>query len=355
MMNPKPLTLPTLLQQLTKHGHRVERQHLGRLSANSESDIPWYLQLLSGIGVSVAFVLFLLLLGFLDFFELPVAGQVSMGVVFMVMAIGMYRYWVLPPRCEGTWGAALSTQVSFLFMLTGKFVVFYYVADYVSVSSAWQLVLLAGILTAVTFPWYRLALEHIVSLAVVIYFMQLAVPEMLLLVVWGAMAYLTLSAKFTNYQYVRFAWALSIFLYLSMHHEMAQIIHDIFNVSELQQSPYRSFVLALILIASMVYVAGRQQLHRALMALALALLVLAYFLPETLFFALLLMVLGYATHDKLFLSFGLLLLPFYLFDYYYSLKITLLHKSLLLMASGLVLLCIAAVIAKMGWHQEETS
>ncbi len=108
-----------------------------------------------------------------------------------------------------------------------------------------------------------------------------------------------------------------------------------------------SWIIATVLYGCAVYLAGRQRRYGGVRLLFVVLLILAYFLPSTLFFALLIMVLGYATHDKIMTGLGLALMPYYLFDYYYTLQWSLLDKSLLLMASGVVLLLVAFAVAKL--------
>ena len=51
-----------------------------------------------------------------------------------------------------------------------------------------------------------------------------------------------------------------------------------------------------------------------------------------------LMVLGYATHERLITLFGILLLPLVIFNYYYSLNVSLMEKSLILIGTGAVLI-----------------
>jgi len=68
--------------------------------------------------------------------------------------------------------------------------------------------------------------------------------------------------------------------------------------------------------------------------------------------ALLILVLGFANGNRMLAGFGILVLLAYLSYYYYDLQATLLEKSVLLAATGTLLLLVRLVLVKWAWPQE---
>ncbi len=67
--------------------------------------------------------------------------------------------------------------------------------------------------------------------------------------------------------------------------------------------------------------------------------------------SILLLILGYAKFDRLITASGILLLPVFLFFYYYDLELTLMNKSAILIASGIILLMGYFYLKFRQWHQ----
>lgn len=85
----------------------------------------------------------------------------------------------------------------------------------------------------------------------------------------------------------------------------------------------------------------QQWLHPTVVTLTALLILLTFLSTPGLLFALNLLLLGYALRDAVFLAIGLTALPVFLVFFYYTLQISLLEKSGILLASGLVCLLIA--------------
>ncbi len=89
----------------------------------------------------------------------------------------------------------------------------------------------------------------------------------------------------------------------------------------------------------------RQKLFKTPVVLAFpAIALLAWVGIPALLFVLWVLVLGYARGDKHLVALGLALIPFTLFLFYYNLSLSLLHKSGLLIASGLILLAVSGYL-----------
>jgi hypothetical protein len=93
--------------------------------------------------------------------------------------------------------------------------------------------------------------------------------------------------------------------------------------------------------------AQRQPGQRSTFVLLVAgILLLSYFSSAGILTAIFLLALGYGVQDRLLMSFGALLLPVFVCFYYYHLPVTLLQKSVLLMASGAVLLAVWGALTR---------
>jgi uncharacterized membrane protein len=68
--------------------------------------------------------------------------------------------------------------------------------------------------------------------------------------------------------------------------------------------------------------------------------------------ALLLMLLGFSLGKRPLLALGMLLLAVFLVDYYYSLEVNLLTKSMILVGSGAVLLALRTLLLQFAFSQE---
>jgi len=71
--------------------------------------------------------------------------------------------------------------------------------------------------------------------------------------------------------------------------------------------------------------------------------------------ALALMILGYGRHERLLWTLGLLLMPAFIWFYYYTLELTLLEKSGVLVGSGCVLLLARLYLTVRGYAEEPVS
>ena len=115
-------------------------------------------------------------------------------------------------------------------------------------------------------------------------------------------------------------------------------------------------VLASGLLALLVSVAGRSNLRREPVVLALgATLLLATFTAPGLLAAIGLLVLGYHRRERLLVGLGVIAFAGFLWDFYYSLQMDLGTKSALLMASGALLLAAQWILSRRPWARKEAA
>lgn len=344
-------TLTTIARQLSNSGYPISDKDLH--DKQPTTGVAWYQHLLLAVGVFVAFVCFLLLLTVSDFFNQTSLAQSVWAVFFILTAIGFYHHVVAAQSREERTSAVFVTQASFVLIIAGQGLLLFQLPDYLNFTHLWQLTLLTALLAAVTFPLYPVVLSRVISVSAVLFLLLYALPFSMTPVFFAllvGMVVLSFSLRLSAWRYLRYACIMVIFLRLTL--PLSASGHIVFFNSPYQEiNPYPlyfpSLIIAVILCACILYLAAKQRRYYGIWLLCITVLVLSYFLPATLFFALLLMLLGYATHDKVITGLGLLLLPYYLFEYYYNLQRSLLDKSLLLMASGSVLLSLAWVTAKL--------
>ncbi len=374
-MNNKSPSLPTtetVLQKLRTEGYTVNDDKLPL--SNEKSTVAWYQHILLAIGVFATFVGFFLLLLVSEFWNLGTVGQSLWALAFIVTGIIMYHRVIDGEELKSEkLLAAFVTQVTFVLILVGESLLIYEISHYFSLTEPWQLVLLTGALTAIVFPLYPVMLARVVQVTMIFLFVQILpmslpfvgssawiLQSLLLLFFLVGLVYLAFSLRWLNWHYLCYALIISILAQLTFSSHMA--VTDImrlfitYGFHYTNETPvnltYPSWIVATVLCGCVVYLAGEKRRFYGIWLLCLACFVLANFLPATLFFTLLLLVLGYATREKIMTGLGLILMPYYLFDYYYTLKLSLLEKSLLLMASGVVLLAVAFAVAKLPHYQE---
>lgn len=365
-MNTKSMSLAALLDALDKKDCFVDRSRFSGRDFISAAGAPWYLQFFLAIGTCVAFSFFAGLLGFMGFPGLTPMFQSIVGLAFVMIAILIYQTVGDEDR-ENVQkaGDILAIQVSFLLITIGKFIVFYHLYKYLNLTKAWQLGAVVACVAALTFRFYRLPLEHILSFALVLLTLTYTFSGLLsvFFIVFCLLVavYLSFSLRWSEYRYLRVAFVLPLFSswYLWSHSGydfalLSSFAKDIPGLAGMFDFWPRLFsvLVTLLLIGCAFYLYGKKRIDFSFGLLAAALLALSFFLPTGVFFALLVMMIGYAKYEKILLTIGVLLLVYYLSMYYYRIDVSLLNKSWLLMGSGLVLLLTAAVIAKMGWHKQ---
>jgi hypothetical protein len=120
--------------------------------------------------------------------------------------------------------------------------------------------------------------------------------------------------------------------------------------------PWRAVVTAVALLGVAIWSAGglsrlvqRQVLFAAVVVTLLVLVALG---ATGVVLSLLLMLLGFSLGKRPLLALGLLLLSIFLVDYYYSLEVNLLTKSLILVGSGVALLALRTVLMRFAFSKE---
>jgi uncharacterized membrane protein len=112
-------------------------------------------------------------------------------------------------------------------------------------------------------------------------------------------------------------------------------------------------ILTFALILLIVWIAGNTNKLRQepFIVALLGVIALGIVSSAGIFLSILLLILGYTKFDRLITVSGILLLPVFLFFYYYDLELTLMNKSAILIASGIILLMGYFYLKSRQWHQ----
>ncbi|WP_421781959.1 DUF4401 domain-containing protein [Kiloniella litopenaei] len=324
-------------------------------------DIPIYLKILSGIGAfiaSVCFIAFLVLIEVINFNN--AVGALTTSVIFIVAAIGLYT----ATSDDSTTGKNFFLQVSFALMGTGKFLFIFATLESFG-EDLLAIALSSCLITALTYPFYRLHVERFMSCCGVLY-------VILLNILWGDKLGLPTDIAFNLFilgLLVAAGWLLfhprvpaffqplsqalivglaGSVLFLSSHTEFNYLDYP------LVISPSISNILfALALILLIIWAAGgKEHMKREPVIVGvIGAILLAVLSAPGILLSLGLMIFGYARHDRLFTLFGFVLLPVFLWLYYYNLDISLLQKSIILVTSGIVMIAGKFYLKLRGWDR----
>jgi hypothetical protein len=313
-------------------------------------EMPLPLRILVGVG---AFFSTICIIGFLAAAEIinidKEAGLLVWGVIFGVAAIFLYAQ----SAAEAAYSLRHSfvLQASFCAMAVGKSLFVFGIA--VLADSPWGVTWGALIVTILTYPVYPLSLDRFLSVSGVLFSLLFnllleerapQVREFLLHLLFAAQL-LAASWLFTSPRAPRL-------LLPAAYAVVAALIGMVTLLALLHSSEWRLWefgwrypavpnaLLCLGLLWLIPWAAGGwDELRREAVQAAIAgALLLGLISAPGVILSAALLILGYARHARLLLWSGLLLLPLYLFIYYYSLHLSLLAKSGVLIGSGAVLL-----------------
>ncbi|WP_299379165.1 DUF4401 domain-containing protein [uncultured Kiloniella sp.] len=324
-------------------------------------DIPIYLKILSGIGAfiaSICFVGFLILIEVISFNN--AVGALTTSVIFIVAAIGLYTV----TSDDNSTGKNFFLQVSFALMGTGKLLfVFATLEDFGE--NLLAIALSSLLITALTYPFYRLHVERfmsctgvlIVILLNILWEDELGLPTDIAFNLFILVQLIAAGCLLFHPRVLAFFQPLSQALIVSLTGSVLFLSsHTEFNYLDnpLVISPAISNILiAAALIFLIIWAAGgKEHIKREPIIVAMiGTILLALLSAPGILLSLGLMIFGYARHDRLFTLFGFLLLPVFLWLYYYNLDITLLQKSIILVASGGVMIAGKFYLKLRGWDR----
>ncbi|WP_419904822.1 DUF4401 domain-containing protein [Kiloniella sp.] len=356
-------TAAELLKALGKKGLITSDTDLADfiIKQQQDPDLPFYLKILAGIGAfiaSICFIGFLMvadIIGFNNEFEALVWGGLFIGA-----ALSIYRVMGTNHSLK----QSFFLQTSFALIAAGKLLFIFGIAELLD-GDGWGINLAALMITALTYPMYRLSIERFLSCTGVL-------VSVLLNILWNDNLGLSKDILYNSFFAIQLGLAAFLLINPRTRPGMAPLAQALvvsLCISVLFLSSHAEFgylddrvviapvivniLLATALIALMVWaVGGLDKLKREpiLLGITGAILLGLLSVPGVIL-AIGLMIFGYARHDRLYTLLGALLLPVFLCLYYYNLDITLLQKSGILISSGVILLAGKFYLKLKGWDQ----
>ncbi|MEH6631370.1 MAG: DUF4401 domain-containing protein [Halopseudomonas aestusnigri] len=332
------------------------------LKQQQDPDLPFYLKILAGIGAfiaSICFIGFLVaadIIGFNNEIEALVWGGLFIGA-----ALSIYRMMGTNHSLK----QSFFLQTSFALIAAGKLLFIFGIAEFLD-WDGWAINFAALMITAITYPMYRLSIERFLSCTGVL-------VSVLLNILWNDNLGISKDILYNSFFAIQLGFAAFLLTYPKIKPGIAPLAQALvvsLCISVLFLSSHAEFgylddrifvapvavniLLAATLIALMIWAAGgldKLKREPVLLGAAGAILLGLLSVPGVIL-AIGLMIFGYAHHDRLYTLLGALLLPLFLGLYYYNLDITLLQKSTILISSGVILLAGKFYLKLKGWDQD---
>jgi uncharacterized membrane protein len=344
------LTVDTLLNQLEADGYTDDvAREAARLHLKTDDDdkkVPFFIQLLLGVGAWFAGLFFLVALGFADLLNDEGAMLVA-GIVILTPALLLSR--------KAT--HVFPVQLSLAMMMLGQVLVI--ASTVMLLDNAVDELLMCGVMTAalavLTTRLSPLTVNRFLGPLCSAWFLTGFVHEnvsphgvhvMILLcaaLVGAVFCNDRVSRRLIPFGYAMVVAVFSITLFMQQY--------SVWDEPETPMWPLQ-IVFGLALIGAIVWTAGKDRLKHEPVACALILAaVLSLVSAPGLLASLALITVGYARDNRVLTGIGVVHVPVFLVYFYYALDMDLLSKSWLLMGCGLILLLARWGLSVRPWAQ----
>ncbi|WP_319498890.1 DUF4401 domain-containing protein [uncultured Cohaesibacter sp.] len=341
-------------------------------------EAPIYLRALSAIGAIISGFLFLYLLYLFGLFDLSMVNLSVNGLVFIGLASLLYRLGMKKTSLSGDF----YIQLALTFLQVGKFALVaglgQIVHDAFDLNWFWTISAILGLVMVLSFVAFPSTIERFVAAFVFLASLWISLladtPRNLELVGFDLLlvAHILALAALLRWPALRQsltsfydALLLSLCLAIGLIESFVNGGESYWGDLSEKMQMFLGFgykwsiqvTLAITLGALILWVTGRkgrlgQQaglISEPILAAFAGVLALALLSNAGILLAMGLMILGFATHRQVHTLLGLLFALVFGFIYYYMLDLTLLQKSLILIASGAILLIGSGYIFWRGW------
>ncbi len=368
------LTLNSLLSQLQSKGHQVDSSLLATLDASERP--PIMIQILAGIGGFFA-ALFIALLVASAFITIKPSAVllIAIGIVLMTAAFIVYK------NIAGS-ASVFFEQFSQGLMVAGKlfFVIGFSWHALAEWNTVWGTTISLLLATVISYPFYRVTAERFLAVVSTLLSIPITVmlalgslyttnslaltlnPELLIntavffeLVIM--LFYLFSKAISANWRTLLYSAACALFVTLlllttNLFQQRLWIPPLSIELQFIKVSLSLALITVIFWVAKSTSIQSNQTLNiEALVIAIIGAVLLGYFSTPGIIFSLLLLILAYHKNALKLAALGSISLAVFLCYFYYSLKLTLLEKSSLLIVSGLILLAGAFYIKFRRWNQ----
>jgi len=318
----------------------------------SHQQLSLFMWIIIGIGTILATAFFMAGLYWIIDFTSALQTR-SLGIIFIGSAIFIaIRY----NHASNMIKHNVLLQFSFCLMLLGK-VLFITSGEYFE-TDTWRLTFATIFITAITYPFYKISLDRFLfsffSLMLLITSIEndpaLAISrfwwfDLLFFVQVFAAGTMLLNNK-TKPAFIPIIYAMIfIVCYMVLFTEPHILVNTpFFGIYPINSMSITLLIASLALIGTIGLEKDILKTEPMIVAIITTVLLGIFTSPEIML-VLCLLILGYYKHEHLLLLIGFLLLPFFLFLYYYDLKLTLLTKSIVLISSGNLFLLASAYLS----------
>ncbi|WP_119306866.1 DUF4401 domain-containing protein [Cohaesibacter haloalkalitolerans] len=344
------------------------------IKTSRTEEAPVYLRALSAIGAIISGFLFLYLLYLFGLFDLSMVNLSVNGLVFIGLASLLYRLGMKKTSLSGDF----YIQLALTFLQVGKFALVaglgQIVHDIFELNWFWTISAILGLVMVISFVVFPSSIERFVAAFVFLASLWVSLladsPRNLELIGFDLLlvAHILALAALLRWPLLRQsltsfydALLLSLCLAIGLIESFVNGGESYWGDLSEKLQMFLGFgykwsiqvTLAITLSALILWVAGRKgrlgQQTEPIIAAFVGVLALALLSNAGILLAMGLMILGFATHRQVHILLGLLFALVFGFIYYYMLDLTLLQKSLILIASGAILLIGSGYIYWRGW------
>lgn len=352
--NMTSLSAKKLFTEWLSHGliANEDQAKLEDFSVNQqlEHEQHLYLRILVGIGAFIASLCFIKFLNItIFFFNRPISYQIFLGVLFISCAILLVK---LAINKNTLVKHNFLIHVSCCFMITGKILLIAGLQKLFNPNEPYSLIVATLIATLATYHIYKISIDRFLSPLIFltstffILFKEISAFSIfevcvnLFFVSQLIIAMLLITNGKIKREHVPLSYACIFSLCL--------IVVYLSTGSKLRfWGPYKDFNLAVVnfslaiaIIALIAWAAGevRKLKSEPLSMASVGAIMLGVISAPGILLSIGFMILGYAKHERLILLLSSILLPLFLFLYYYNLDLTLIKKSGILIANGVLIL-----------------
>lgn len=357
----KLLTVEDLVRGLEQEGLLAPagRQAIEACFSDAgENDLPLYLRALVGVGAFVACACFVGFLSVTHLINFDGSGDLIVLGLFCVIAAIAADFLCRHPG--SVIAQSFIVQVSFCFMMLGKFLFVMGVAWLFKYQEGWGITIGALLITVATYPIYRVSLDRCLSplFTLASVFFNLISPlhghglnpvliNLFIIVQVVLAGFLFMNGRMRR-MIVPIAYALAFSICIAI------VFVDFGLMSSAQASHFdthiinAALVIALITLIARLAGSAKESSKEPLLAASLLVVLIGLVSAAGVILSICFMVLGYGIRERPLLLLGTLLLPVFLVGFYYNLDLNLMAKSGALTGAGVLLL---GARSYMGWRK----
>jgi len=354
----------SILQAASMISTEQEQKALKLLTTEQQPYIPWFVHVLQGVGAWLSAIMFIIVFALM--------GVIHSEIGFIVAGAGLLVISLLLSFAADDKSFYLS-QLLFAASLTGHVLLAVGIGVMIGhIQFAAFTMALVSIISIIFYPYsvHKFLSFHLLFIALLILAAQMKMTELGIAVlmvmtilftcwIWLNESYCVnrkFNALFRPIQYALVSALLLGAVIIDHFYDLSSHQHGISPTFPLHEIIAVGFFCGFAWLIQRIFQrldsSENHLLKGGLLALMLVLSIVFYYSPSILA-SLLLLLLGIERNNRIVLPLAIFSLIYAIGRYYYQLDLTLLHKSLLLMGSGLVLLIVGIITYHQGQKKQD--